>query len=121
MIRCGYCDFATPSEREAFSHVQECPANPMVRKCHEFEADVDRLQAIVDKVDKTIDGVVIRNGMKVYPSSAGYIWPATVRVQATNRTTPPLGLAGPLPRDDIDPTQCYSTLEAAEAAGKEGD
>lgn len=74
---------------------------------------------IVGKLDKTKDGVVIYNGMTVYPRSLGYVWSATVCVRATNCGTPSLGLAGPLPDDNIDPTQCYSTYEAADDAGKQ--
>ena len=67
----------------------------------------------------TRDGVLIVDGMKVYeppnPPFSKSAWPARVcvDVSATDRPFLFCGHA----RDDIDPALCYSTREAAEAAG----
>lgn len=94
-----------------------------------FEAMVRATQAVAnllverDKqlavVKKTLDGKVIVNGMKVYqpPFREGDVpWPALV----TNKPTAsdrPFILCGDV-RDDIDPTECYSTKSLAEESTK---
>jgi hypothetical protein len=99
------------------------PASPELmlgdqRLAYEYEelvAEVERLQAMFPK---TKDGVIISHGMKIYERDAfGNICPARVDwpLTATNKAWV---LCGPA-SEDIDPTKCYSTRDAAEAAGGE--
>ncbi len=66
----------------------------------------------------TIDGVQLVDGMTVFERDAqGNTWRARVEITITATNRPWLALGDV--SDDIDPTKCYSSREAAEKAGAE--
>ena len=74
--------------------------------------------AIIANLQVTKDGKRICNGMTVFERDAmGNVWRARVEISitATNR---PWIVCGPV-TDDLDPTECWGTKEAAESAGQE--
>jgi hypothetical protein len=78
--------------------------------CESFQAEVDRLKAIIDRFPKTMDGVVITPGMKVYDvQPGGYIQGVDVKYFEAQTDAS-------IPEPVYYLPGCYSTHEAAEAA-----
>lgn len=78
------------------------------RRCGELEEEAARLRAIVDKLPRTADGVVVTPGMKVWRYSDGSLaaWMSDLMAYRWEA--------------EINPASAYSTPEAAEAARKGG-
>ena len=94
------------SQEEIRSHIRDSYANQ--------QAELDRLRPVVEAMDKTVDGAPLTHGMIVRElDGCGEIFPAlvSVSVSASNERWALIGGS-----DDIDPTKCYSTTAAAEAA-----
>ncbi len=98
---------------------QHLQIQQLLERNEELTDEIERLQAFMDKLPKTLDGVTklpddqvwhidasrtIRVGIVFY--NAG--WGATVSWPSGNTSWPN--------RYDIEVERCYSTLEAAEAA-----
>lgn len=81
------------------------------------EAEIDRLQAIIDKLPKTADGVPVTPGMAIWPKleffvpneQGGTVVLCIVDTETGERIMPYDGAAG------WQPEKCYSTREAAES------
>lgn len=84
--------------------------------CRDAIAEVARLQAIVDKLPKTADGVVVLPGMTLYE----HCWMEPFHVRELVAVSDDVKRSEWMCDDgEIDPLQCYSTREAAEAAERE--
>lgn len=84
----------------------------LTKRITELEADNERLQAIVDKLPKTADGVPVVPEMPLYmpgSNTVGEVNPMTVN---DGYSWPNANGSSPASRLD----DCYSTREAAEAA-----
>ncbi len=81
---------------------------------------IEELQAIVDTLPKTADGVTIRLRMTVWTLEDGKPWEWTVAIMGLNvHGEPYLWLDDGEPdRMVSEPAHCYSTREAAEAKEK---
>ena len=119
-IDCPYCDTMFLGKFEAAAHVQECAANPLVQKCHEWEAKVAQLQAIVDKLPKDAEGVTKLPGDIVWRVSEEGMEKRLVQWASEWSPWPgyraSYGIEGP----PVPVEECHSTREAAEAARKDG-
>lgn len=85
---------------DAAANVARQAAANAIRECQRLRKDRDRLQAIVDRLPKTADGVPIYPGMTVF---------ARLRCAVTEVDVPKVGCGGVY-------AQCYSTRDAAEKA-----
>ena len=105
-------------------------ATEVIYKLHECAVsrndEIDRLQAIVDRLPKTADGVPIvphdqptvwvftkRTGL-YRPGEPAQWWDMIVHSYEDGKL---VGFVGGSHMAKIDPSECYSTKEAAEAAG----
>ena len=76
--------------------------------------EIERLRAIVAKLPKTVDGVPITPGMELHFTGCGSVRVNAVRYSgAVELTTAEAGSTW----TKFDTSGCYSTREAAEAAG----
>lgn len=92
--------------------------NALLRRAQAADAEVDRLRGIVDKLPKTADGVTVVPRMDVfYPSRQELI--RIIDPLHWNAVYIPSG-GCQLNRQQVGPTECYSTREAAEAAERGG-
>ena len=99
--------------RDEYIPAYESIPDAMPHTMDEAAAELQRLQAIVDKLPRTADGVPVTPLMELWHPEAPQMSFTALGVSTVNANTP---LGG---GDYIDHRVCYSTPEAAEAASGE--